>query len=267
MKALLPEVSEMIWRVVDSGDAAVINEFKLRYPELADEVEARIAMGRLIRDSRPAAVAGVFVPSLQVVRKPSVPRWALVAAVVSLAMLIIASIIFLRQEPSEPSLYDQRDKSLTKEQEALVRQKRKFSKEKQKGGDSGHGDPNGAGSGSGPGPGLPSGTTGSLAPPLQRPVTLEFDTAKLTSVISSIACQSGLNIEVAPLFQDQVVDVHYSGIPAQNVLDELGEQFAFTALPQDDRTVLIVPAREVDQSPTLVDPEPGSLGSEPRIRD
>ena len=81
-------------------------------------------------------------------------------------------------------------------------------------------------------------------PRLERRVTIEVANGSLFDVFRQIEGQTGLKISIAPGLEDKAVTVQHTGIAAKELLQDLGQQFMFTPIPQGDDEVLVIPARD-----------------------
>ena len=77
-----------------------------------------------------------------------------------------------------------------------------------------------------------------------KPQTVAIRRARLSTALQTIAVQGGLELVIGPGLVDPEVDVDYSGMNTIQILQDMGQQYAFTPFDQGNGSVIIVPAVE-----------------------
>ncbi|CAN5374245.1 hypothetical protein BH11ARM2_BH11ARM2_20150 [soil metagenome] len=76
----------------------------------------------------------------------------------------------------------------------------------------------------------------------------------LTTALKAIAGGGGLAIVIGPGLPDPKIDVKYDGLNTIQILQKMGEDYAFTPFDQGNGAVIIVPARDESEK-TAPEPE------------
>lgn len=228
------EIEELMWEVAEGGDQRTIDQFYVRYPEFADELEKRMQMVKTLRGSRPRKDVPSFVPR-QSVRTLGPSR----LAVAAVSLLVLASVTYATyaamkfvnsqkvvrvEQPTEivfnPPIFVQEDPP--PDTSSVVEEYSAF-----------------------------QGPADDERPPIpdifMGRVTLQAEDISLSEAIVSIATQAGIEASIAPGFEDKRIRISCVGQPALAVLQELGQRFGFTAFKQGTIQLLIVPARPGDE--------------------
>lgn len=95
-----------------------------------------------------------------------------------------------------------------------------------------------------------------LPKPSEKPLTIHVERANLLTILDGIAAQAGWQLEVAPGTPDPEVRVDYEEVPAEQIVQDMGRRFGFSAFEQGEGKVLIVPARD-GAGPVKIDPKGG----------
>ena len=230
-----PEIDELMWQVAESDDTAAADEFVIRYPEYKEEFARRIRMVRSLKGSRPKQKVnhGRFMPSANVeVAQPS--RLALAGAILSiLAGSVLATVGAVRW-------FDSRQPAPIPDSVTETVQN-PFPAGNQPDGGAAITPPEGTQT-----PGSQAGEEGAVAAtdPFARPVTIVASQISLNAALDDIARQAGVQLESAPGMEDQEIMLDYRGVPAIEVMRDLGRNFGFTVFVQGERVALLVPARD-----------------------
>ena len=233
------EIDELMWEVAELDDLDTIDQFGARYPEFRNELIKRLQMVRSLRGSRPKSATPEFVPR-QNVRNfgPSKLAVAMVAIIVlaSVSFATYATMKYVRAQEKPVSTSSTTVASSSKVPVPSIPTKR-------------------------PSPTGVVRTQPELPPGSEQPlrefdtfqflVTIESEDMSLVDVINEIARVSGAEIVIAPGFEDVSISLSFVEQPAIGVLQELGVRFGFTALRQGATEMLIIPARDESESPTV----------------
>ena len=233
------EMDELMWSVAEADDADATAEFGERYPDLRIEMTKRLKMVRDLKGSRPRSRAERFVP-VQTIRHFGPSKLA-VAGITALVLFSVGfasfAVLQITQRP-EPG---------PSESEQTPEPSSSFGASTSDGSKLGPLELN---------PDLRRGTESATPEPVndlfQNLVTISEPRMLLTDAIRAIADQAGITITIAPGFQDLYIRIEYINAPAKQVLADMGRAFGFTAMQQNGRSALIVPA--VDPSATVSPP-------------
>lgn len=231
---LPPEIDRMLWSVAESNDPRAIEEMGDRYPAFRGELTARIHMVRSLKGSRPTHEVPRFSLPQPVPTPWYVRPVALVSAGALLATLALATVVTVSSRrttklpPVQPINVEKPVQAVKKPDEQ----------------------------------GVPSDTlnTPKIKPqdvaPVNEPtlpwdtlVTFETDGMSLKEAIKQIAAQGGLTVDFAPGLSAERVAATYTAVTVTEALADLGQNFGFTALPEGERKILIVPATDPARPP------------------
>lgn len=238
MNRIPHEIDRLMWATAESSDPRAIEEFGERYPAYKSELVARIKLVRSLRAARPTTDTPVFRPSSESVQHGWNRGWALAAGAVALASIAFASVSVWN------SNHRQRPVSIERIDTELPTKSRNTDPVRSSG--TMHVVPKT------PQENSETPTQNPVVTPLERPVTIARSQAHLTQVLQEAASQARIKLEFAPGFEDQVVDARYDGLPFSQVMADLGQNFGFTAMPQGEDSVLIVPALDPSKPPVTV---------------
>lgn len=234
MTKLPPEIDRMLWSVAESNDPRAIEEMGDRYPAFRGELAARILMVRSLKGSRPSREA----PRLAL-PQPQASPWfmrpvALVTAGALLASLALATVVTVNSRRA-PHLPVVKPINVETPFEAVKK------------------------------PIEPEANNDGLNTPKIKPqdvapaqetdlpsvaiVTFETDGMSLKEAIQQIARQGGLTVDFAPGLSSERIAATYTGVTVTEALADLGQNFGFTALPEGEKKILIVPAMDPAKPP------------------
>lgn len=245
-----PEIDELMWQIAEADEPAAYAEFEARYPEFIQEMSKRTEMVRSLKGSRPAHAVRKrdrFMPSRQVQSRP-VSAWALalvgVAAMAGVSFATYGVVKYVEsQNPVKPTIIVQNPPAQTPQNTNL---------------------PTTTG-------GTPQTTPDNAqqpppqepVDPFDTPVTVIADRTSLQEALYSIATQAGVTLELAPEFPNTEISIDYRGLPAIQVLRDMGRNFGFTPFVQTRNSALLIPALENQQGNTEPEPLPGRSGLVP----
>lgn len=237
MKRLAPDIERLMWLVAEGHDPKAIADFEARFPELRLELSKRISLvsnlksaGKQVRPTQ----APRFVP------RPPADRPAPTRGLIVALAALVAAIAFATYAVTA---------KLGRHDQPPVAQ---------------HVDGGSAGppiahpqNPDGMRPITVNPPTGDPIPtpppqpvrrddPLQRIVTVKMDNAPIEGAVLMVCQQAHLQYEIAPGMPQDFISIDYEGVPAAQVLEDLGAKYGFTALPQEEGKVLIVPARPLE---------------------
>lgn len=231
MKKLPPDIDDLIWTLAEDGNAIAQDQFRGRYPEYAEALDARITLVKGIKRAKaPATESRPELPKFS--PKPNVrPMWTLTPGIAALLLVAVGvasfTIVYFTSLATRPPV------------ETVKK-----------------------------GPGRPvavnfpaaNQTTNSVPfkepPRVQTPTpqpedpaylrlqSVSFKGANLALGLKAIAAQGGLEITIAPGLSEETIDVSYSGVTTIEILQDLGEKYRFTPFDQGDGSVLVIPARD-----------------------
>lgn len=226
------EIEALMWDVAESGNETAIAQFNARYPEFADELEKRRQMVGNLRGSRPRREVERFVPRQQVRNfGPSRAMVAGVAAVVlfSVTLATYATMQIVNSKRSSAPPVDRPTEIIFNPPtiEAPLSAQ-------------------GADKDTQP-------LSADDVQPLTDPsapaqdvfmglVTLESEDISLEAAIKAMGDQVGIEVVVAPGFEDKRIRLSFVRQPLIGVLHELGDFFGFSALKDGPAKVLVIPA-------------------------
>jgi hypothetical protein len=81
-------------------------------------------------------------------------------------------------------------------------------------------------------------------PEYDKPQTVRLDHVNLLTALDAIAMQCRLHLEVAPDMPNPDIRLDAEGKSGLQILQDLGNQYGFSAFDQGNGNVLIIPARE-----------------------
>ncbi|MCH7905105.1 MAG: hypothetical protein IH944_11165 [Armatimonadetes bacterium] len=237
------EMDELMWSVAEADDPEATAEFGERYPDLRIEMTKRLKMVRGLKGSRPRSRAERFVP-VQTVRHFGPTKLA-VAGVTALVLFSVAfasyAVFQITRKPDSNA--------------APVEQTPPFEPS------TGLGTPDDAVGLLDVSPGRNQSADPAGPEPVNdlflNLVTISEPRMLLTDALRAVAVQAGVTITIAPGFQDLYIRIEYIDAPAKQVLADMGRVFGFTAMQQNARSALIIPA--VD--PLSASSPPFGLGS------
>jgi hypothetical protein len=227
MSRIPAALDEMMWLIADQRDAASIEAFTNRYPDLRHELLRRVNMMYALKQSRPdTPETPQFRPTLT--SRPTFPM----RRNVGLAMLALGAMAFGSYFGTKKWLGTREPASQASTIESPVQGR--FEPQVDQ---------------NAPETVEPTPTPAQVphpesAKPDQGLVTLNIKSAPLSLVLQQIAQSSGWKIEIAPGTPDPTISAFYSQEPVMEVLRAIGAEAGFTPLEQEPRHVLIIPATE-----------------------
>lgn len=235
------EIEVLMWDVAESGNEQAIEQFNARYPEFASELEKRRQMVGTLRGSRPRREPERFIPRQQVRNfGPSRLAVAGIAAMVlfsvTLATYATMQIVNSKKTEAPPVdnpadiVFNPPDFQPPSREEIMPKDTVPLS----------------------------PGDTQPLQedPPVSQDVfmgliTLQSDDISLEEAIKDMGQQAGIEVTVAPGFQDKRIRLSFVDQPLFAVLTELGEFFGFTPIKDGAAQVLVIPAVSKDAKNTV----------------
>lgn len=248
MSQYTPEIEELLWSVAESNDTQTIEDFGNRYPSLRSELVSRIQLVRALKGARPDRVAPKFIINPRGVRKAVPSRLVFGLGAVAFASLVFAIVLVVQPKTTEQASGYSNQTVHIESQPLAANTNEK---------------PTGT-----QGMELPGGSSPQDPPKQQEvkptafetPVNIDTERGYLGEVIRNICQQSGLTVEFAPGFENVTISAKYQGVGAKQALDDLGQNFGFTAIQEGEKAVLVVPT--VDPNKPASPTPPGSF-SEP----
>jgi hypothetical protein len=235
VKKIPPEIDDLMWVVAERNSDSAAAEFIDRYPIYREELlRRRETVKRLKTGGRKVTRSAREIPRFTPKSQPQFQtdrRFVLIAACFVLAAIAVASYTlttFLSPNPvKKPSrvraFTTAKVPSLPKSEIVMTNPTPTLT----------------------PSPTLvPTHTepVKSTESPTPKPRSISIKKAGLKSVIKLIAADSGLKIIFAPGMPNPPVTVSYHGLTAMEMLQDLGNQYLFTAFDQGDGSVVIYPA-------------------------
>lgn len=227
------ELDSLMWSVAESGDRSAIDQFGERYPHLRAELGKRLAMVRQLRGAKPETTGFSSVPRFENRQPAPSPtpfgRPAMVAA--AFVLVVIASAAFvitknLSSSKAQPTAVETvSDKPAELPNPPVV-----YKQPAQ------------------PPPQQPTpqnlATNDETKDPAQTPQTVKLNGVKLSTALKAVAMSGGLQLEIAPNLDDQIVRIDYRGYAPLEILQDMGQRFGFSAFDNGPHRVLIIPARD-----------------------
>ena len=233
------ELDELMWEISERGDEPTLEQFRSRYPEFDCELDKRLELVKSLRGSRPRGDVPAFVPRERL-RDLGPSR----LAVAGVALLVLGSVTFATYATMQFVNSKRAAKApVDNPQPQIVFNPPQFtepdfnSKTQQ--------DPNAV-----------AGNGETYVPPVDgvQPfdafmgkVTIESDNISLEEAINKIGLQAGLDVTIAPGFQDKRIRISFVQQPAIGILYRLGQAFGFTPFKQGTVALLIVPATDANK--------------------
>ncbi|HTQ10373.1 MAG TPA: hypothetical protein VMI31_09905 [Fimbriimonadaceae bacterium] len=245
MRRIPPDVERLMWLVAEEHDPRAIADFEARFPTLKNELQKHLSMVDDLKRARrkaPAHEIPRFTPRYEQAKPPLSRGMMVVFAVAIMAVAVGAfALVSYLLAPIPKPLPAVANVPVGPLNPPAIPSK----------------NPSPVTTPSGPtlvNP--PSTETVSNDDPLQRAITLKVDRAPLVAAIAMVCKQAGLSADVGPGLSTSDISVDCEGEPAIQVLQELGQKYGFTPLPDEKGKILIIPVRP-DGSP--------SAGSEPAV--
>lgn len=258
MNKVPPELDRLMWTLAEEGNPKALEEFGGRYPDHVAELGRRLSMVRGLRGGK-KTLAAATVPaiptfSLRRTESRSPFQWTLIGALVTGAVAAACYTVWLFGQPVEGAKNLQTVKS-----DAPV-----IAPPAVSGTDpvippaanpvySDH-LPSNNPTQAAPLPSAPITTPRenvAKTPSYLKPKSVKWREVKLISAIRLLSAESQLQVEIAPGFQDQTIDVDIQDRNTIEILKELGKRYGFTVMEQGEGQVLVVPAVDgANQPPT-----------------
>jgi hypothetical protein len=242
MKGIPPEIDALMWQLAENDNPVAQAEFESRHARFGPELTRRIRMvGELRQAGKTVVHRPTFTP--RPARVAPASRWAIGAAA-GLAFIAFAAVVFVAttsgQKPSEPRptvTHQKTDPSVPKNDEVIVPEKNLPKQPVVRGGDPPQEEPK------------PENVSD-----YSKPRDIRIEDTQLTAAITLVAQGSGLEVTLAPGFQDRRVSLDYRGLSAIEILTAMGEQYGFTVFQESEGHLLVVPARADDDSSRRIGP-------------
>jgi len=243
MSRLPRAIDELMWEIAEADSPDAVEEFGNRYPEYRSELVKRLYAVRGLKGAKPLASPRRFEPKQHMTSHPlpQNTRWATVGVVALLAVtLVFAGLTVakvtenLNKKPAQSVVQNEPPAIpyVTPMQPVPEGSKPPVNHPEDK-------------------PAIPPDSV----PPataedrFERLVTLNEPKVHLHDALNKLGKQAGLRLVLAPGLPNPLVVIQYDNARASVVLKDMGQNFGFTALPQDDKTALIVPAVERNAKP------------------
>ena len=226
MKGIPPEIDDLLWRLAEEGGPSARAEFESRHARYGPELARRVHMVAELRQAgRMVAHRPAFRP--RPVRKAAAPRWA-VGSALALGTFAVGTVAYVmassgerpvalipprpvKTQPVEPPVvvYQEAPKTIVPKERPKIEEPK------------------------------PNGT-----PKYLVKLDTHITDAPLASAISLVAAKGGLEVTVAPGFEDERVSFDYHDLDTIDTLKAMGEEHGFSVLEEQEGHVLVVPARE-----------------------
>ncbi len=239
-------LDEMMWLIAEQRDAASIEAFTNRYPDLRGELLRRVNMVYDLRSMKPESQAlPPFRPRVES-GAGRLPFRPMVFAAIALSALAFGSYFGTKSWLQGQQASAQQTNSSTPVQGRFE-----------------------------PQPDVTVPTNPDPAPeyrPQPQPaeskpdpgsVTLNIKSAPLSLVLQQIAQSTGWQIEIAPGTPDPTISAFYSREPVMEVLRAIGAEAGFTPMEQEPKHVLIIPATEPGRVTPVETPDKHEAGPTP----
>lgn len=249
MKRIAPDIDQLMWTLAEARDMDAVAEFEKRFPELRLELAKRVALvgglrGARFEEGRPAPRFQPSSPPASIWGKPLVLAGAFAGLLVLAWGGYAGTRALLASRASAPppveAPTDTFEPSVEKRQDPA------------------------------PVAVAPPQAPATAVPPPQsvpaylQPLSIRIEDAPLHTVLSAIASQSGLSLEIAPGMPNFTVSVAYDHEPGVRMLQDLGRRYGFSVLGQGGSRVLLVPvvdtASPADQPTGLPGTAPSDRG-------
>jgi hypothetical protein len=247
------EIDELMWVVAEQDDPTTSEQFLERYPEFSDELDQRVKLVSTLRGSRPRRSPSQFVPR-ENVRRLGPSR----LAVAGVAMLVLVSVTFATYATVQfVNSKRPAQEVVDKVQPEIIFTPPSFPVPTSTGGNY----PDGI---------EPLGPNATDTPPVQQPsepwdpykgkVTIQSDSMSLADAIEQIAMSAGLDVTIAPGFEDKRIKISFVNQPAIDILTQMGQHFGFSPVKEGTVDILIIPVKQADAD-SAKPIGPGSVGS------
>lgn len=234
MKKIPPEIDDLMWVVAERNSDSAASEFIDRYPIYREELLRRRETVKRLKTGGRVSNAGREIPRFTPKTQPQFQtdrRFVLVAACFVLAALAVASYTLTTLFSPTPARKPTRARVFTPAKvldlpnsEVVMTNSTTIP------------------------PPAPAVVPTQAEPvkavdrPSPKPRSISVKKAGLKSVIKLIGADSGLKIIFAPGMPNPPVTVSYHSLTAMEMLQDLGNQYQFTAFDQGDGSVVIYPA-------------------------
>lgn len=229
MKRLPKELDELMWELAERDDAAALDEFVQRNPDLRSEMAQRLRMVRELRDAKPTAAASRFSPTP---RRAGPPRWAFVAV----GAATLAAVAFAGYGAVQLLGFGTKDEPVAQAEPQV--QAQPFTPA-----------PQPAPTPVSPAPRVEDLPFDAVPPvmevdPFTRPITIVFEEIALHDALRAVGMAAGMEVTLAPGLPNPAIVIDYREKPTQEVLRDMGDVFAFTAVPEGSDRCLVLPVVE-----------------------
>lgn len=256
MRKIAPEVERLMWLIAEERDPRAISDFESRFPELKLELSKHMAMvsglktaGRKVPEHRIPR----FVP-----RHASAPRrqtglYIAVAFVAgALAFGSYAGVTLLRPEKTKTQIVRQNPAPIVEDapknpQLSPVEKPPVVTPAPQ----------------TSP---APEQHVAELQDPLLKPLSFDVESTPLKVAIATICKAAGISAEMPLALPEEDVTLRSDGIPAGELLSQLGKEHGFTVFPQETGKVLILPGRPTTEAKVDGGEIPPTSNGEPHPR-
>lgn len=240
MNPIPPSMDELMWLIAEQDDPSALDTFGRRYPEYRHELGHRLQLVRGLKGSRPDQSSDSRIPAFELrpEPKPSIPRWAAVAAsTVALLGVAFGSYVAIKRWnsaapiPQPPPFVriggpqQQPGASVAPLQKPIE---------------------------------SPPQNTAAIqdspqrdTPVYEQPISIKLEGVSLVQAVSSVVRLSRFkNVEYAPGMPEIQVSIEYANMRGMDILRDMGKTFGFTAFEQEPGNVLLIPATD----PTVHEP-------------
>lgn len=229
-----PEIDELMWGIAENDTPEAVYAFETRYPKYQGELLRRIKTVKALKEQGKAPPAEQSIPKFQArpVKPDSRPFLIAAVAAVAVSFGIIFTMLSIRPNPvvnapaPQTTVVDNTPQSAPQNPipqvevqnqppvNPAVEAAEKAMREQ-------------------------------TAEPKLKLFDLQLSGAKLHDVIQLIGEGGGVTINIAPGLENPDVNVSYTQMTAMEMLKSLGKDYAFSAVIDGEKSILVLPVKEV----------------------
>lgn len=241
------EIDDLMWQLAEADDAKALEEFSQKHPDYVPEMTKRLGIVRGLKGSKPVSAVkprARFMPSRNVAPQPAIPGYVLgvvmLALVAGAAFATVGVMRYLDSKKPVTIVRDNRpSQPITQPQQNNPAPPKTTPQNP---------------------PDTNNQTVQAPPSPFDTPVTVVSSKTGLKDALADIAGQAGIQLQLAPNFPDIEITIDYRGVPARQVLDDMGRNFGFTVFKQTENTGLVIPAVEPGMDKVQPRQLPGTSG-------